>query len=155
MFVYYSMITKENIMNEQLELDLGNVSPSIDLLPLTPRQNRQIPPLKYENVYQLKKEFPDLEIVINGGIKNIEESLMHLEKVDGVMLGRAPYDNPMIVSDIDSRLFNEVNIGSDRKTILKEYLDYCKEQNNHGEPYSRTLKPVSYTHLTLPTIYSV
>ena len=101
---------------------------------LTPRQNRQIPPLKYENVYQLKKEFPELEIVINGGIKNIEESLIHLEKVDGVMLGRTPYDNPMIVSDIDSRLFNEVDIGSDRKTILKEYLDYCKEQNNHGEP---------------------
>ena len=109
---------------------------------LTPRQNRQIPPLKYENVYQLKKEFPELEIVINGGIKNIEESLIHLEKVDGVMLGRTPYDNPMIVSDIDSRLFNEVDIGSDRKTILKEYLDYCKEQNNHGEPYSRTLKHV-------------
>ena len=98
--------------------------------------------MKYENVYQLKNEFPDLEIVINGGIKNIEESLMHLEKVDGVMLGRAPYDNPMIVSNIDSRLFNEVDIGSDRKTILKEYLDYCKEQNNHGEPYSRTLKHV-------------
>ena len=64
---------------------------------LTPRQNRQIPPLKYENVYQLKNEFPELEIVTNGGIKDIDDSIKHLEQVDGVMLGRSPYDNPMIV----------------------------------------------------------
>ena len=64
---------------------------------LTPRQNRQIPPLKYENVYQLKQEFPELEVVINGGIIDIHDSLEHLEKVDGVMLGRSPYDNPCLL----------------------------------------------------------
>ena len=131
----------KKIFNSKLKTLIVHARVAI-LKGLTPRQNRQIPPLKYENVYQLKKEFPNLEIVINGGIKNIEESLMHLKKVDGVMLGRTPYDNPMIVSNVDSRLFDEIDIGSDRQTILNEYLDYCKEQNDKGEPYSRTLKHV-------------
>ena len=109
---------------------------------LTPRQNRQIPPLKYENVYQLVNEFPDLQIILNGGIRDIDESIKHLEKVHGVMLGRSPYDNPMIVSNVDSRIFNESDIGNDRKTILKQYLDYCIEKAHEGQPYSRTLKHV-------------
>jgi tRNA-dihydrouridine synthase A len=109
---------------------------------LTPRQNRQIPPLKYENVYQLKKEFPQLEIVINGGIKDVDESMQHLKKVDGVMLGRSPYDNPMIVSNVDSAIFGEQDLGTDRKTILKKYLEYCLLQTNLGHPLSRTLKHI-------------
>ena len=109
---------------------------------LTPRQNRQIPPLKYENVYQLKKEFPELEIVVNGGIKDINESMFHLGKVDGVMLGRSPYDNPMIVSAVDSKIFNESGLGHNRKTILKEYLQYCIVQADEGHPFSRTLKHI-------------
>ena len=109
---------------------------------LTPRQNRQIPPLKYENVYQLKKEFSKLEVVINGGINDIDDSMLHLEHVDGVMLGRSPYDNPMIVKNVDSMLFNEGDLGNDRKDILKQYLNYCLIQSNEGQPYSRTLKHV-------------
>ena len=109
---------------------------------LTPRQNRQIPPLKYENVYQLVNEFPDLQIILNGGIRDIDESIKHLEKVHGVMLGRSPYDNPMIVSNVDSRIFNESDIGNDRKTVLKKYLDYCIEKAHEGQPYSRTLKHI-------------
>jgi len=109
---------------------------------LTPRQNRQIPPLKYENVYQLKKEFPELEIVINGGIKDIDDSIKHLEQVDGVMLGRSPYDNPMIVSNVDSIIFNGIDIGEDRKSILNKYLQYCLLQADLGYPLSRTLKHV-------------
>ncbi|MDA8655184.1 tRNA dihydrouridine(20/20a) synthase DusA [Gammaproteobacteria bacterium] len=109
---------------------------------LTPRQNRQIPPLKYENVYQLKKEFPELEIIINGGIQNVDESLDHLKKVDGVMLGRSPYDNPMIVSNVDSRIFNEADLGIDRKSVLKTYLEYCLHQVDQGHSLSRTLKHI-------------
>ena len=109
---------------------------------LTPRQNRQIPPLKYENVYQLVNEFPDLQIILNGGIWDVHESIEHLKKVHGVMLGRSPYDNPMIVSNVDSRIFNESDIGNDRKTILKKYLDYCIDQAHEGQPYSKTLKHV-------------
>ena len=58
------------------------------------------------------------------------------------MLGRSPYDNPMIVSNVDSRIFNGSDIGNDRKTILRKYLDYCIDQAREGQPYSRTLKHV-------------
>ena len=63
---------------------------------LSPRQNRNIPPLKYDYVYRLKNDFPDLEIIINGGIKNLNDSSHHLNKVDGVMIGRAAYDLSLI-----------------------------------------------------------
>ena len=109
---------------------------------LSPRQNRSVPPLKYENVYQLKKDFPNLEIVINGGIQNLDESVQHLNKVDGVMLGRSAYDNPMITSQVDELIFNSNPKKCERQKILKDYLLYCLEQNDLGHTYSRTLKHV-------------
>ena len=129
------------IVNPKLKTIIVHARVAI-LKGLTPRQNRQIPPLKYQNVYQLKKEFPDLEIVINGGIKDVNDSIQHLEQVDGVMLGRSPYDNPMIVSNVDSTIFNEVDIGEDRKSILNKYLQYCLVQADLGHPLSRTLKHI-------------
>ena len=129
------------IINSKLKTIIVHARVAI-LKGLTPRQNRQIPPLKYENVYQLKKEFPELEIVINGGIKDIDDSIKHLEQVDGVMLGRSPYDNPMIVSNVDSIIFNEIDIGDDRKSILNKYLQYCLLQADLGYPLSRTLKHI-------------
>jgi tRNA-dihydrouridine synthase A len=109
---------------------------------LSPRQNRTVPPLKYEHVYMLKNDFPDLEIVINGGIKSVSESLEHLERVDGVMLGRAAYDNPMITSGVDEKVFNEAPQSHDRKEILSNYLRYCMDQYELGISYNRTLKHV-------------
>ena len=129
------------IVNPKLKTIIVHARVAI-LKGLTPRQNRQIPPLKYQNVYQLKKEFPDLEIVINGGIKDVNDSIQHLEQVDGVMLGRSPYDNPMIVSNVDSTIFDEVDIGDDRKSILKKYIKYCLIQADLGHPHSRTLKHI-------------
>ena len=73
---------------------------------LSPRQNRNIPPLKYEYVYKLKKDFPELEIIINGGIKNLDDSKNHLDKVDGVMIGRAAYDNPFMLKDIEPMFYD-------------------------------------------------
>ena len=109
---------------------------------LSPRQNRSVPPVKYEHVYQLKKDFPNLEIVINGGIQNLDESVQHLKKVDGVMLGRSAYDNPMITSQVDELIFNSNPKTCERQKILKNYLLYCIEQNDLGHTYSRTLKHV-------------
>ena len=129
------------ILNPNLKTIIVHARVAI-LKGLTPRQNRQIPPLKYENVYQLKHEFPELEVVINGGIKDVNDSLEHLNKVDGVMLGRSPYDNPMIVSNVDSKIFNETDLGNDRQTVLKEYLQYCLRQADNGQPLSRTLKHI-------------
>ena len=129
------------IVNQKLKTIIVHARVAI-LKGLTHRQNRQIPPLKYENVYQLKKEFPDLEVVINGGIMDVDDSIQHLEKVDGVMLGRSPYDNPMIVSNVDSTIFGEEDIGEDRKSILNKYLQYCLVQADCGHPLSRTLKHI-------------
>jgi len=75
---------------------------------LSPRENREIPPLRYEIVYQLKRDFPALTIVINGGLKDHAQSLAQLDHVDGVMLGRAPCDSPWMLAEVDSLYFGEI-----------------------------------------------
>jgi tRNA-dihydrouridine synthase A len=107
---------------------------------LSPRQNRHIPPLKYDYVYQLKKDFPNLNITINGGIKTIDECKNHLKYVDGVMIGRAAYENPFLIKDIDTELYGiESNVNS-KKSILNKYLDYVEEKLQEGHDLSRMMK---------------
>ena len=107
---------------------------------LSPRQNRHIPPLKYDYVYQLKKDFPNLNITINGGIKTIDECKDHLKHVDGVMIGRAAYENPFLIKDIDTELYGiESNVNS-KKSILNQYLDYVEEKLQEGHDLSRMMK---------------
>ena len=107
---------------------------------LSPRQNRNIPPLKYDYVYRLKKDFPDLEIIINGGIKNLDDSQMHLEKVDGVMIGRAAYDNPFMLKDIEPRFYNVDSSANSKKEVLSQYLEYVERQVKNGHNLSRMMK---------------
>ena len=107
---------------------------------LSPRQNRNIPPLKYDYVYRLKKDFPDLEIIINGGIKNLDDSQMHLEKVDGVMIGRAAYDNPFMLKDIEPRFYNVDSSTNSKKEVLNQYLEYVERQIHNGHKLSRMMK---------------
>ena len=107
---------------------------------LSPRQNRNIPPLKYDYVYRLKKDFPDLEIIINGGIKNLDDSQMHLEKVDGVMIGRAAYDNPFMLKDIEPRFYNVDSSANSKKEVLSQYLEYVERQVHNGHNLSRMMK---------------
>ena len=99
---------------------------------LSPRQNRNIPPLNYEKVYSIKNDFPNLEIVINGGIKSISEAKNHLNYVDGVMLGRAAYDNPFMLSEIDSEIYSNAKTDISRKDLLSEYLDYVHFMTEKG-----------------------
>jgi tRNA-dihydrouridine synthase A len=107
---------------------------------LSPRQNRNIPPLKYDYVYQLKKDFPNLNITINGGIKTIDECKEHLKLVDGVMIGRAAYENPFLIKDIDTELYGiESNVNS-KKSILNQYLDYVEDKLQEGHDLSRMMK---------------
>jgi tRNA-dihydrouridine synthase A len=107
---------------------------------LSPRQNRHIPPLKYDYVYQLKKDFPNLNITINGGIKTIDECKEHLKFVDGVMIGRAAYENPFLIKDIDTELYGiESNVNS-KKSILNQYLDYVEDKLQEGHDLSRMMK---------------
>jgi len=109
---------------------------------LSPRQNRTIPPLKYDYVYRIKEDFPGLEIIINGGINSLTEAKDHLQNVDGVMLGRAPYDNPMMLDDVDSEIFGEPKKQILRLDILKEYLTYLEELNDPKIRLNQVLKHI-------------
>ena len=109
---------------------------------LSPRQNRNIPPLNYEKVYSIKNYFPNLEIVINGGIKSISEAKNHMNYVDGVMLGRAAYDNPFMLSEIDSEIYSNAKTDISRKDLLSEYLDYVHLMTEKGYDPKIMLKHV-------------
>ena len=76
---------------------------------LSPKENRDIPPLRYDVVAQVKKDFPDLEIILNGGIKTLEQCQEHLKVFDGVMLGREAYHNPYILAEVDQQLFGSTD----------------------------------------------
>ena len=97
---------------------------------LDPKQNREIPPLRHEEVYRLKKEKPNLHIEINGGIKTIEQIDEHLKHVDSVMLGREIYDNPMILTEFGKYYGNDINIS--RKEIIEKIIEYSKKLEEKG-----------------------
>ncbi|MBV1909859.1 MAG: tRNA dihydrouridine(20/20a) synthase DusA [Kangiellaceae bacterium] len=99
---------------------------------LSPKQNREIPPLKYDMVYQLKSDFPQLEISINGGIKTISDSLEHLRLVDGVMIGREAYHNPYILAGVDSRVFNQSTKIVSRFEVVNAMIPYIEQHLSVG-----------------------
>lgn len=101
---------------------------------LSPKENRDIPPLEYERVYQLKKEFPQLHIDINGGIKTLDEAQQHLNHVDGVMIGREVYHNPYLLAQVDALLFNDESPVSSRHDIIMQMLPYIEQRLTQGRP---------------------
>lgn len=107
---------------------------------LSPKENREVPPLNYERVYKLKETFPAINLVINGGIKSIDESLSHLQHVDGVMIGREAYENPLLLEKVDHRIFHEEYIPLTRKDILKIFYPYIKSELENGTKLNRITK---------------
>ena len=107
---------------------------------LSPKENREIPPLDYERVYRLKEKFHSLNIVVNGGIKSVQDSLNHLQFVDGVMLGREAYDNPYILTEVDTVIFNTVACAKTRQDILLEMLPYIEHELQKGTKIPRITK---------------
>jgi len=95
---------------------------------VSPRQNRRLPPLRHETVYALKRQFPHLMIIINGGVTNLDSAEQHLKSVDGVMIGRGAYDNPYLLADVDRRFYNDQGPVASRASILEHYIDYCERQ---------------------------
>jgi len=95
---------------------------------LSPRENREIPPLKYDYAYRLKKEFPELEIIINGGIKTTEEMSQHLAHVDGVMIGREAYHNPYFMATFDALFYGDDRPVKTREEILHAMIPYIHRQ---------------------------
>ena len=94
---------------------------------LNPKRNRTLPPLKYDFVYKIKKEFPHIKFIINGGLDNIDDCLDQLNYLDGVMVGRSIQANPFFLEDVDSKFYNLEKIEIDRSFVVKKYFDYVKE----------------------------
>ncbi len=98
----------------------------------SPKQNRTIPPLNYPRVYILKKKFKDLEIILNGGIRNLNEVEQHLDYVDGTMIGRAAFDDPYMLAEADSRIFNDNHNVPTRHVIGRIMLPYIEDALTKG-----------------------
>ena len=114
---------------------------------LNPAQNRNTPPLDYERVARLKKAFPDLPIILNGGINNIGELTAQLDKFDGVMIGRAAYRQPLMLQEIAHRFFAEKNEAPTIEELLERQLNYAQERWRGGEAFR-------YTGMHLLNIYN-
>jgi len=101
---------------------------------LSPKENREIPPLKYDFVYQLKKDFPDLDIILNGGVKTVTEIDQHLLHVDGVMLGREAYHHPYLMAGFDARYYQDQAPVKSRREVLESMIPYLRMRLNlHSE----------------------
>ncbi len=107
---------------------------------LSPKENRTIPPLCYSDVYRLKADFPTLTIEINGGITTLAQTAEHLCEVDGVMIGRAAYDNPYLFATADTLFDAETSYAPSRREILVGMLPYLERCDARGLPASRTLR---------------
>jgi len=105
----------------------------------TPKQNLNIPPLKYDFVYRLKKDFPNKEIIINGGITSVEQIKKHLKEVDGVMIGRAAYHTPYILADIEKEFFDNENVPC-RQDVIEELLPYVREEIKKGTRLNQIMR---------------
>ena len=105
----------------------------------TPKQNLNIPPLKYDFVYKLKKDFPNEEIIINGGITSTEQIKEHLKNVDGVMMGRSIYHSPYLLADIEKEIFKNKNVLT-RHQVMENLIPYVKEEIKKGTRLNQVLR---------------
>ncbi len=99
---------------------------------LSPKENREIPPLDYPRVYQLKRDFPHLTLAINGGIKTLEEAQLHLQHLDGVMIGREAYQNPSILTQVDNLLFDSAMPVTDGISAVRQMYAYIEDELSKG-----------------------
>ncbi len=109
---------------------------------LSPKENREIPPLQYDVVKKLKMDFPDLRFILNGGIKDLDSAKKLVTEFDGVMLGRAIMDNPYLLAEVDNLFYGQKTVSLSRETALQYYLAYVKEQRKKNIPVSILARPI-------------
>lgn len=111
---------------------------------LSPKENREVPPLSYETVHRLKAEFPQLAIVLNGGMKSLDEALPHIGPggLDGVMIGRAAYETPYMLAEVDRRVFGETAAPPSRAEAVRAYLPFAARMLAAGVPLGPIAKPL-------------
>ncbi|HJW10396.1 MAG TPA: tRNA dihydrouridine(20/20a) synthase DusA, partial [Albitalea sp.] len=107
---------------------------------LSPKENREVPPLRYEMVYRLKREFPQLTICLNGGVTTEAQIATHLEQLDGVMVGREAYHNPWTMVSWDERFFGAVHAAPTRAHVEAVMVGYMERAATRGEPWSRVVR---------------
>jgi tRNA-dihydrouridine synthase A len=107
---------------------------------LSPKENRDVPPLDYDLVYRVKQEHPKLKIVLNGGIGTLDEAQAHLDRVDGVMIGRAAFHSPAMLADVDARFFGGESVSLE--AAVDAYVEYVAEQLGLRVPLNRLTKPM-------------
>jgi len=117
---------------------------------LSPKQNREIPPLDYERVYQLKKDFSALTISINGGITSLEQAAEHLKHVDGVMIGREAYANPYTMSRVDSLFFDDHSEMLTRHQVVEVMLEYIEKHLSQGGKLNHITRHMLTLFMGLP-----
>ncbi len=105
----------------------------------TPKQNLNIPPLKYDYVYKLKKDFPNEEIIINGGVTSVEQVNFHLKKTDGVMIGRAAYHTPYFLADIEKEIFKNKDVPN-RQEVIENLIPYIKNELKKGTRLNQIMR---------------
>jgi len=99
---------------------------------LSPKQNREVPPLSYDAVYRLKRDFPQLEIILNGGVTTVAQTLEHLHHVDGVMMGREAYHNPYLLAEVDNRVFGSQLPAPSRESVLEQFALFVQAELSRG-----------------------
>jgi tRNA-dihydrouridine synthase A len=104
---------------------------------LSPRENREVPPLNHERVFRLKRDNPGLTVVLNGGIANLADAVGHLDHVDGVMLGRAAYETPFILSEVDHLFYGRGDGSPTREDIALAFLPYVEDELSRGTSLHR------------------
>ena len=109
---------------------------------LSPKENRTIPPLRYDVVYQLKRDFPHLELILNGGVTTLEQARAHLEHVDGVMIGREAYSNPYILALADTLFFGDDSPAPTRREVLERLIPYIAEMREQDVYVSRVTRHI-------------
>ncbi len=107
---------------------------------LSPKENRDVPPLDYDLVYRMKAERPELTILINGGVETLDQAQAHLAHVDGVMLGRAAYHNPALLAEVDARFFGDAPVELD--AAVAGYCDYVERRLYEGARLHTLIKPM-------------
>jgi tRNA-dihydrouridine synthase A len=107
---------------------------------LSPKENRDVPPLDYDLVYRVKREHPKLTIVLNGGIETLDEAQAHLAHVDGAMMGRAAYHSPAMLAEVDARFFGDKPV--ELENAVQTYMDYVAEQLSRRVPLQALTKPM-------------
>ncbi|MEQ8251056.1 MAG: tRNA dihydrouridine(20/20a) synthase DusA [Oceanibaculum nanhaiense] len=117
---------------------------------LSPKENREIPPLRYELVYRLKQELPELTIVLNGGVATLDQAAAHLAHVDGVMIGRAAYQEPYMLAEADRRFFGTSAPAPSRQQVLEAFIPYVERELAEGTPLAHMTRHILGLYNGLP-----